>query len=184
LLTGSTPFPEKRLRSLGYGEMQRDDEEPERPSTRLSTMANEQKTVVAKNRGEELASLSKLLRGDLDWVVMRCLEKDRRRRYDTPNELVADIEHHLKNEPVVARPPTVIYRFQKLVRRNKFAFAAVAAIATVLVFGVIISAWQAVAPSGKGRSGSTAQRRNNVSRLTKMREGGGGADGQNRMSCR
>jgi len=141
LLTGSTPFPEKRLRSLGYGEMQRVivDEEPERPSTRLSTMANEQKTVVAKNRGEELASLSKLLRGDLDWVVMRCLEKDRRRRYDTPNELVADIERHLKNEPVVARPPTLSYRFQKLVRRNKLAFAASATIATVLVLGVIVS---------------------------------------------
>jgi serine/threonine protein kinase len=71
LLTGTTPFPEKRLRSLGYGEMQRViiDEEPERPSTRLSTMANEQKTAVAKNRGEELASLSNLLKGDLDWVV-------------------------------------------------------------------------------------------------------------------
>jgi eukaryotic-like serine/threonine-protein kinase len=146
LLTGSTPFPDKRLRSLGYGEMQRVivDEEPERPSTRLSTMANEQKTVVAKNRGEELAALSKLLRGDLDWVVMRCLEKDRRRRYDTPNELVADIERHLKNEPVVARPPTVIYRFQKMVKRNKLAFAAVTSVAAVLVLGVVVSTWQAV----------------------------------------
>src|SRR4030095_2833871 len=96
VLTGSTPFPEKRLRNLGYGEMPSGtlDEEAGGPSTRRSTMANEQKTVVAKNRGEELASLSKLLRGDLDWVVMRCLEKDRRRRYDTPNELVADIERH------------------------------------------------------------------------------------------
>jgi WD40 repeat protein/serine/threonine protein kinase len=146
LLTGSTPFPEKRLRSLGYGEMQRVivDEEPERPSTRLSTMANEQKSVVAKNRGEDLASLRKLLRGDLDWVVMRCLEKDRRRRYDTPNELVADIERHLKNEPVVARPPTVSYRFQKMVRRNKLAFAAASAVTLALVAGLSVSTWQTV----------------------------------------
>ncbi len=145
LLTGSTPFPEKRLRSLAYGEMQRVivDEEPQRPSTRFSTMGDELKTVVAKNRGGELGALSELLRGDLDWVVMRCLEKDRRRRYDTPNELVADIERHLQNEPVVARPPTVRYRFQKLVRRNKLAFAAVSAVTAVLVLAVIVSTWQA-----------------------------------------
>ncbi len=146
LLTGSTPFPEKRLRSLGYGEMQRVivDEEPERPSTRLSTLADAHKSAVAKNHGEELAALSKLLRGDLDWIVMRCLEKDRRRRYETANGLAADLQRHLNNEPVIARPPTVIYRFQKMVRRNKLAFAAGTAIATVLVLGVIVSTWQAV----------------------------------------
>ena len=167
LLTCSTPFPEKRLRSLGYGEMQRVivDEEPERPSTRLSTMANEQKTVVAKNHGEELAALSKLLRGDLDWVVMRCLEKDRRRRYDTPNELVADIERHLKNEPVIARPPTAIYRFQKMVRRNKLAFAAGAAIAAVLVLGVVVSTWQAVRATQAKRE-AVDQRRTAVEQQT------------------
>ena len=161
LMTGTTPFPEKRLRSLGYGEMQRVivDEEPERPSTRLSTMADEQKTAVARNHAEELASLSKLLRGDLDWVVMRCLEKDRRRRYDTPNELVADIERHLKNEPVVARPPSASYRFQKLVRRNKLAFGAFAAIATVLVLGVIVSTWQAVRATQAKREAVDAQRK-------------------------
>src|SRR4030095_9752475 len=77
LLTGTTPFPEKRLRSLGYGEMQRVilEEEPERPSTRLSTMANEEKTIVARNCGEELAALSNLLKGDRDWIVMQCPAK-------------------------------------------------------------------------------------------------------------
>lgn len=146
LLTGSTPFPEKRLRSLGYGEMQRviADEEPERPSTRLSTMADEQKTVVAKNRGEDLAELSRTLRGDLDWVVMRCLEKDRRRRYETANGLAADIQRHLNHEPVVARPPSAAYRFQKLVRRNKLAVAASALVLMVLLLGVAISTWQAL----------------------------------------
>ena len=146
LLTGSTPFPEKRLRSLGYGEMQRVivEEEPERPSTRLSTMAQEQKSIVAKNRGEEFASLSRILRGDLDWVVMKCLEKDRRRRYDTANALAMDITRHLTNEPVVARPPGQLYRFQKLARRNKGVFAAAAVVVVVLFLGVIVSTWQAV----------------------------------------
>src|SRR4029079_828805 len=130
LITGSTPFPEKRLRSLGYGEMQRViiDEEPERPSTRFSTMTSEQKTVVAGNRGEELSPLRNLLKGDLDWVWMKCLEKDRRRRYDTPNELVADLLRHLNNEPVAARPPSSIYKFRKLVHRNKLVFCAAAAV--------------------------------------------------------
>ena len=147
LLTGSTPFPEKRLRSLGYGEMQRVivDEEPQRPSTRLSTLGDELKSAVAKNRGGELGALIHLLRGDLDWVVMRCLEKDRRRRYDTPNELVADIERHLKNEPIIARPPTLIYRVQKLVRRNQLVIAAGTAVAAALVIGIVASGWQAYA---------------------------------------
>ncbi len=85
-----------------------------------------------------------LLRGDLDWIVMKCLEKDRTRRYDTANGLASDIQRHLNDETVLARPPSAAYRFQKLVRRNKLAFAAVAAIATVLVLGVILSTWQAV----------------------------------------
>ncbi len=141
LLTGTTPFPEKRLRSLGYGEMQRviREEEPERPSTRLSTMANEQKTIIARNHGEELASLSNLLKGDLDWVVMKCLEKDRNRRYETASGLVSDLKRHLENEPVTARPPSGSYRFQKMVRRNKGAFGAGVAIALTLIAALAFS---------------------------------------------
>jgi eukaryotic-like serine/threonine-protein kinase len=141
LLTGSTPFPEKRLRSMGYGEMQRviADEEPERPSTRLSTMAHEQKSVVATNRGADLAELGRQLRGDLDWVVMRCLEKDRRRRYETANGLAADIQRHLSNEPVTARPPSAAYKLQKFVRRNKLAFVAAAAVIVALVAGLSLA---------------------------------------------
>jgi serine/threonine protein kinase len=146
LLTGTTPFPEKRLRSLGYGEMQRVilEEEPERPSTRLSTMANEEKTIVARNCGEELSSLSNLLKGDLDWIVIKCLEKDRQRRYETANGLASDIQRHLSSEPVIARPPSAAYRLQKMIRRNKLAFAAASAIAGVLLLGVVVSSWQAV----------------------------------------
>jgi hypothetical protein len=95
----------------------------------------------------ELAELQRLipaLRGDLDWIVMKALEKDRTRRYETANGLAMDIQRHLNNEAVVARPPSAAYRFQKLVRRNKLAFAAAAAVAVALVFGVVASTWQAV----------------------------------------
>ena len=146
LLTGTTPFPEKRLRSLGYGEMQRViiEEEPERPSTRLSTMADEQKATVVKNRGEGLAALGDLFKGDLDWVVMKCLEKDRTRRYESASGLAADIQRHLANEPVTARPPSLTYRLNKAIRRNKGAFAAAAVIAATLILGITLSVWQAV----------------------------------------
>src|SRR5678816_2575646 len=95
------------------------EEEPERPSTRLSTMGNEQKTAVARNQGQELAVLNKLLKGDLDWIVMKCLEKDRTRRYETANGLATDLIRHLSNEPVIARPPTAVYKLQKAWKRNK-----------------------------------------------------------------
>jgi serine/threonine protein kinase len=121
LLTGTTPFPEKRLRSLGYGEMQRVilEEEPERPSTRLSAMAKEEKTAVAKNCGQEIARIRNLLAGDLDWIVMKCLEKDRARRYETANGLAADLNRHLANEPVAARPPSVFYLTRKFLKRRR-----------------------------------------------------------------
>jgi len=85
-----------------------------------------------------------LLRGDLDWIVMKCLEKDRARRYDTANGLARDIERHLNNEPVVASPPSSLYRFQKLVRRNKMAFGAGTAVAVALIVGIVIATagWQ------------------------------------------
>src|ERR1039457_2778107 len=126
LLTGTTPFPEKRLRSASYQEMQRIilEEEPERPSTRLSTLQGEQRSLVARNRGASELAPGRVFADDLDWIVMKCLEKDRERRYETANGLAMDLKRHLNHEPVVARPPSSAYRFQKLVRRNKVAFAA------------------------------------------------------------
>jgi len=146
LLTGTTPFSQKRLSSLAYGEMQRviAEEEPEKPSTRLSTMEVEKKTVTAKNRGIDIVALSKQFRGDVDWIVMKCLEKDRRRRYDTPQELVADLKRFLNNEPVSAAAPSLAYQFQKLARRYKAAFAAAAAIAAIFVIGSTVATWQAI----------------------------------------
>src|SRR5262249_47462799 len=104
----------------------------------------EQRTVVAKNRGADAGALGHLFRADLDWIVMKCLDKDRARRYETANGLAMDITRHLSNEPIIARPPSAAYRFQKLVRRNKLAFAAAGAVAGVLVLAIVVSTWQAV----------------------------------------
>src|SRR5262249_45322004 len=117
---------------------------PVRPSTKLATLQGEELTTTARRRSVESSKLAKLLRGDLDWIVMKCLEKDRARRYDTANGLAMDIKRHVNNEPVVARPPSSAYRFQKLARRNKLAFAAAGAVAAALCLGIVISVWQAV----------------------------------------
>ena len=138
LLTGKTPFDAKRLFAAGFDEIRRiiREEEPPRPSTKLSTLDAAEQTAVADRRHSEPPKLLGLIRGDLDWIVMKTLEKDRNRRYDTANGLALDIQRHLNNEPVVARPPSSLYRLQKLVRRNKMAFAAAAAVMAALLLGV------------------------------------------------
>jgi len=139
LLTGTTPFPEKRLRSAGFAEIQRiiAQEEPERPSTRLTTMDNDQRTTIARNRSMEAAALGRLLRGDLDWIAMKCLEKDRTRRYDTASGLEADLRRYLNLEPITARPLSAAYRFRKMVRRNQVAFAGATAVGAALLIGAV-----------------------------------------------
>ena len=108
----------------------------------LSTMVDDELTTTARHRHTEAAKLIHLLRGDLDWIVMKCLEKDRARRYDTANGLANDVQRHLKCEPVVARPPSRLYRFQKLARRNKLLFAAVGVVAVTLIIGLAGSTWE------------------------------------------
>jgi hypothetical protein len=146
LLTGKTPFDPKALLQAGLDEMRRTirEKEPARPSTLLSTMLAADLTDTAKHRQTDAPKLIHLVRGDLDWVVMKALEKDRTRRYETANGLAMDIQRHLANEPVAARPPSNLYRFQKLVRRNKLAVAAAGAVAFVLVAGIGVSSWQAI----------------------------------------
>ena len=146
LLVGKTPFDGKELLKSGLDEMRKTirEKEPVRPSTRLGGMLDEERTTTAKRRGSDPTKLVTLLRGDLDWIVMKCLEKDRTRRYETANGVAADIKRFLTNEPVLARPASTAYKVQKFVRRNKLAFAAGVAIAGVLVLGVVASAWQAI----------------------------------------
>ncbi len=143
LLTGRTPFDAKELLQAGLDEMRRRirEEEPMRPSTRLSTMVDADLTEVAEQRRSEPGKLSRFIRGDLDWIVMKCLEKDRTRRYETANGLATDIQRHLTNEPVLACPPSTAYRFRKMVRRNKLAVATVSAVAVALLIGLGLSTW-------------------------------------------
>jgi len=141
LLTGQTPFDPSTLMQGGLDQMRRTirDKEPVRPSTRLSTMLDADLTTVAKHRQAEPFRLINLLRGDLDWIVMKCLEKDRTRRYETANGLALDLDRHLRNEPVLARPPSRSYRLQELIRRNKISFTAGCAVAAALVIGFAVS---------------------------------------------
>ncbi len=143
LLTRHTPFDQQRLLAAGLDGMRRiiREDEPVRPSTRLSSMAVDTLTTGALDRDSDLPTLLKLVRGDLDWIVMKCLEKDRSRRYATANGLALDIERHLNCEPVIARPPGRLYEFQKAVRRHKVEFAAAGAVIMALAIGLGISMW-------------------------------------------
>ena len=146
LLTGKTPFDAKELLAAGLEEMRRTirEHEPARPSTALSTMLAADLTTVAKHRRSDAPRLVHLVRGDLDWIVMKALEKDRARRYETANGLAMDIQRHLDCEPVAARPPSRLYEFQKTVRRHKFGFAAAAALLTALTAGAVVSTMEAI----------------------------------------
>src|SRR5262249_4319522 len=121
LLTGTTPLERPRLRAAAFDEIRRiiKEEEPPRPSVRLSTSGGLAKGAAA--RRPDPVKLSRLVRGGLDGVVMRCLEKDRTRRYDTASGLARDVERYLRDEPVEARPPSSGYRLRKFVRRNRGA---------------------------------------------------------------
>lgn len=143
LLTGKTPFGATELSSAGLDGMRRTlrEKEPPRPSARLKALSPEELAQVARCRNSDPLRLAALYRGDLDWIVMKALEKDRRRRYETSNGLAVDIQRHLGNEPVMARPPSRVYRFQKLVRRNRGVFAAVGAVAITLIAGMATSTW-------------------------------------------
>jgi serine/threonine protein kinase/tetratricopeptide (TPR) repeat protein len=144
LLTGTTPFDKERLHQVGYDELRRiiREEEPPRPSTRISTLG-QAATATSMQRKSDPKRLSQLFRGELDWIVMKCLEKDRNRRYETASALAADVERYLHDEPVQACPPSAWYRLRKLARRNKAALTTAALLAGMLVLGTLVSTWQA-----------------------------------------
>ncbi len=146
LLTGTTPFDKERLKNAGFDEMRRiiREDEPPKPSTRISTLRAAGESTAAGMRGSDPRQLSRLLRDEIDWIVMKALEKDRSRRYESASSLAADIQRYLSDEPVLACPPTTMYRFQKFARKHKPALATAAAIAACLILGTTVSAWQAV----------------------------------------
>jgi WD40 repeat protein/serine/threonine protein kinase len=147
LLTGTTPFGKERLKEASFDEIRRiiREEEPAKPSTRITTLG-QAATAVSVNRKSEPRRLSQLFRGELDWIVMKALEKDRNHRYETASSFAADVQRYLRDEPVQACPPSAMYRFHKFARRNKAALMTAAAITlTVLMAGAVSSGliWRA-----------------------------------------
>jgi serine/threonine protein kinase/Flp pilus assembly protein TadD len=142
LLTGSTPLERKRLKQTPFAEVLRiiREEEPQKPSTRLSDSTDSLPSVSAQ-RQMEPAKLTRLMRGELDWIVMKALEKDRNRRYETANSFVLDVQRYLVDEPVQARPPSVGYRLRKLARRNRAALAVGTAGALVVLVSAGSIGW-------------------------------------------
>jgi serine/threonine protein kinase len=146
LLTGTTPFESEALKKAGYDEMRRiiREEEPPKPSTRVSTLQEAALSTIAEQRGLEPRRLTVDFRGELDWIVMRSLEKDRDRRYETASAFAVDIERYLNDEQVQACPPSAGYRLRKFARRHRVALATSGLVATALLFGTAVSVWQAI----------------------------------------
>jgi len=144
LLTDATPFDAERLRSVNHDELRRiiREEEPPKPSTRATTVAAAISTVTAQAPIERVVDAA-ALKGDLDWIVMKALEKDRQRRYESPGALADDIDRYLKNQPVDACPPTRRYRLLKFTRRNRALLLTTGAIAAAMLIGTSVSLWQA-----------------------------------------
>jgi hypothetical protein len=150
LLTGTTPFDKERLKEVSYDEIRRiiREEEPAKPSTRISTLGE----AISANRKSEPKRLNQLFRGELDWIVMKALEKDHDRRYETASSFAVDVQSYLHDEPVLACSPSALYRFRKFARRNKAALMT----ASVVVFAVLWRwlAWGSVLCSSGGRTRS------------------------------
>jgi eukaryotic-like serine/threonine-protein kinase len=149
LLTGRTPFTREELDKAGLEEIFRliREQDPPKPSTRLNTLTHEELTAISSRRQSEPATLNKLLRGDLDWIVMKCLEKNRQRRYETPDALAQDVARHLQSEPVLARPPNLRYTLAKFVRRHRVGVSFGAVLAGAILAGSGLSLWQAIRAS-------------------------------------
>jgi serine/threonine protein kinase/Tfp pilus assembly protein PilF len=144
LLVGALPFDPKELRRAGFDEIRRKirEEEPPKPSTKLSTMGDAS-TTQAENRRTERPALIRQIRGDLDWITMKALEKDRTRRYGSPSDLAADIDRYLHNQPIIARPPSTMYKTKKFVRRHRVGVGVAATLAVLLAAFSVTTAIQA-----------------------------------------
>jgi serine/threonine protein kinase/Flp pilus assembly protein TadD len=145
LLTGTTPFDKQRLREAAYDEMRRiiREEEPPKPSTRISSLG-EHCTLISAHRHTDPKKLGQLVRGELDWIVMKALEKERARRYETANGLGRDVERYLRDEAVQACPPTARYRLRKFARKHRVSLTVAAGFVVLLVAATVVSSWQAL----------------------------------------
>jgi serine/threonine protein kinase len=145
LLTGTTPFESERLKQVGFDEMRRviREEEPPRPSQRVSTLQAAEQSTLSEQRGTDVRSFASTLRGELDWIVIKAMEKDRNRRYESASAFAADVQRYLADEAIEACPPSRAYRFRKFARKNRRLLAMAATIAVVLLAATGVSAWQA-----------------------------------------
>jgi serine/threonine protein kinase/tetratricopeptide (TPR) repeat protein len=177
LLTGTTPFEKERLGKASFDELRRiiREEEPPRPSTRLSTLKDKLTTAAAQRRTQP-RQLVRTVRGELDWIVVKCLEKDRNRRYETANSLARDVERYLADEPVLACPPSASYRVRKFVRRYRGPVWAGVLLLGALLGGIVATSWQAVRATraeqlaGQRLGAEQAARRQAVANLRKARQ--------------
>jgi serine/threonine protein kinase/Tfp pilus assembly protein PilF len=146
LLTGTTPFDRDRLAKAAYDEVRRiiREEDPPRPSTRLSTLAGQTLTTVSAHRHMDPKKLGQTVRGELDWIVMKALEKDRTRRYETANGFLRDIQRYLTDQPVEACPPSATYRLRKFAYKHRAPLVVAAAFVLLLVVATVVSSWQAI----------------------------------------
>jgi WD40 repeat protein len=170
LLTGSTPFNTRELLKSGLDEMRRTirEKDPPTPSSRLTQM---QAVAAGGTPGKsQIKNQKSRIPADLDWIVMKCLEKDRSRRYATANGLATDIRRHLSQEPVIARRPSAVYKFQKFVLRNKVAVGAGGAVGLVLVFGALIGTWQAVRATRLRQQAETSAQRARQAEANEVQE--------------
>jgi serine/threonine protein kinase len=167
LLTGTTPFDKDRLRNAGYDEIRRiiREEEPAKPSTRMSTLGLAASTASA-NRGADPRRLSRLFRGELDWVVMKALEKDRDRRYESAGAFAADVRRYLNDEPVQACPPSAGYRLRKFARRNRAAVATAAGV----VLGLLLAVGSALAVQAANTARVTAEQKRTSDALEREKQ--------------
>ncbi len=158
LLTGTTPFDQDTFRTAALDEVRRiiREDEPPKPSTRLSGLGATL-TAVSDNRQTDARKLNRSLRGELDWIVMKALEKDRRRRYETASGLARDVERYMAGDPVEAGPPSGWYRLRKFARRNRVVLTATVLVALALIAGTTVSAWQAIL-ARRARANALAQR--------------------------
>jgi WD40 repeat protein/serine/threonine protein kinase len=167
LLTGKPPFDAETMASAGPDEIRRmiRDVEPPKPSTRLRTSAGEERIRIAKARQIEPRKVRGLVEPDLDWIVMKAIDKDRTRRYQTANGLALDIQRFLADEPVSARPPSAAYQFQKFARRHKVALRVAAGIIAVLVAATLVSTWQAVRARRAEQKAKAAEKESTAQRI-------------------
>jgi len=177
LLTGAPPFDPDTIRRAALDEIRRmiREEEPPKPSTRIQSLG-EKLPEVARRRQVAPATLARLVRGDLDWIVMKALEKDRRRRYDTPDALADDVARHLNDEPVTAAAPSTAYTVRKFVRRHRTGVAFSSGLAVLFVAGTAVSTWQAIRATRAERAQVAlrleAEAREKISRAVLMAQTG------------